>query len=296
MPTVAVIGLGTMGSRIARRLLDAGNDVVVWNRTAARAEPLVALGARRAATPAEATAAAEIVVIMVRDAAALREVTEGSDGVLTSSGPSTIVQMSTVGVESVRRLAEALPETFDLLDAPVLGSIAEVESGSLQILVGGEADVTDGCRPVLEALGNVVPVGPVGAGSTGKLVANAVLIGTIAVIGEALSLALGLGLTVDAAFDVLGVTPLGAQAERRRPSVESGSYPPRFSLDLALKDAGLIAAAAEGAGAELRVGPAAESWLDDAAAAGLADLDYSAVLTAIVKASVPEAATEPPSP
>lgn len=295
MSKVAVIGLGTMGSRIARRLLDAENDVVVWNRTASNAEPLVELGARRAPTPAEATAAAEIVVIMVRDAAALREVTEGSDGVLTGSGPSTIVQMSTVGGEPVRRLGEALPETFDLLDAPVLGSVAEVESGSLQILVGGEAGVIDRCRPVLEALGNVVPVGPVGAGSAGKLVANAALIGTIAVIGEALSLALRLGMTLDAAFEVLGATPLGPQADRRRPSVESGSYPPRFSLDLASKDARLIAAAAEAAGAELRVGSAAESWLDDAAAAGLTDLDYSAVLTAIVKDAIPEAAAEQPT-
>jgi len=293
--TVAVLGLGTMGSRIARRLLEAGNDVVVWNRTAAKAEPLVELGARLAATPAEATSAAEIVLIMVRDAEAVAAVAEGEDGVRAGSEPVTIVQMSTVGPEPMRRLGDVLPAGFDLLDAPVLGSVAEVESGSLQILVGGDDDVLDRCRPVLETLGRVVPVGPVGAGSAGKLVANAALLGTIAVVGEALSLGLRLGLSFDAAFDVLGATPLGAQAERRRPSLESGSYPPRFTLGLARKDADLIEAAAEAAGADLRVGRAVDSWLDDAAAAGLSDLDYSAVLTSIVKGAIPQADGEAPT-
>jgi 3-hydroxyisobutyrate dehydrogenase-like beta-hydroxyacid dehydrogenase len=296
VPKVAVIGLGTMGSRIARRLLEAGNAVVVWNRTAAKAEPLVELGAERAATPAEASSAAEIVVVMVRDADALLQVTEGEDGVVAGAGPATVVQMSTVGVEPVLRLAAALPAGLDLLDAPVLGSVAEVESGSLQLLVGGDAEVLERVRPVLEVLGRLIPVGPVGAGSAGKLVANAALLDTIAVVGEALSLALRLGLELDAAFDVLGATPLGPQAERRRPSVESGSYPPRFSLALALKDARLIAAAAEASDAELRVTRAAESWLADAAASGIADLDYSAVLTAIVKDFVPKAAAKPPMP
>jgi 3-hydroxyisobutyrate dehydrogenase/2-hydroxy-3-oxopropionate reductase len=293
--TVGVLGLGTMGSRIARRLLEAGNDVVVWNRTAAKAEPLVELGARLAATPAEATSAAEIVVVMVRDAEALAAVAQGEDGVRAGSEPVTIVQMSTVGPEPVRRLADVLPAGFDLLDAPVLGSVAEVESGSLQVLVGGDEDVLDRCRSVLETLGKVVHVGSVGAGSAGKLVANAALFGTIAVVGEALSLGLRLGLSFDAAFDVLGATPLGAQAERRRPSLESGSYPPRFTLGLARKDADLIEAAAEAAGADLRVGRAVDSWLDDAAAAGLSDLDYSAVLTSIVKGAIPQADREAPT-
>jgi 3-hydroxyisobutyrate dehydrogenase/2-hydroxy-3-oxopropionate reductase len=293
--TVAVLGLGTMGSRIARRLLEAGNDVVVWNRTAAKADPLVELGARTAATPAEATSAAEIALIMVRDAEALAAVVEGEDGVPAGSKPVTIVQMSTVGPDPVRRLADALPAGFDFLDAPVLGSVAEVESGSLQILVGGDGDVLERCRPVLETLGKVVPLGSVGAGSVGKLVANAALLGTIAVVGEALSLGLRLGLSFDAAFDVLGATPLGAQAERRRPSLESGSYPPRFTLSLARKDADLIEAAAEAAGADLRVGRAVDSWLDDAAAAGLSELDYSAVLTSIVKGAIPQADGEGPT-
>jgi 3-hydroxyisobutyrate dehydrogenase-like beta-hydroxyacid dehydrogenase len=293
--TVAVLGLGTMGSRIARRLLEAGNEVVVWNRTAERAEPLVELGAAVAATPAEATSAAEIVLIMVTDADALAAVTEGEDGVAASTEPATVVQMSTVGPKAVRRLADALPAGFDLLDAPVLGSVAEVESGSLQILVGGDEDVLERCRPVLEALGRIVFVGPVGAGSAGKLVANAALLGTMAVVGEALSLGLQLGLSFEAAFDVLGATPLGAQAERRRPSLESGSYPPRFTLALARKDADLIEAAAEAAGADLRVGRAVDSWLDEAAAAGLSDLDYSAVLTSIVKGAIPQADREAPT-
>jgi 3-hydroxyisobutyrate dehydrogenase-like beta-hydroxyacid dehydrogenase len=139
MARVAVVGLGGMGSRIARRLLDAGHDLTVWNRTAAKTEPLVALGAAAAGTPAEAAAHAEAVVTMVAGPPALREVTEGPDGVAAGVGSATMIEMSTVGPAAVERLASVLDT--DLLDAPVLGSLSEAESGSLSIFVGGERGV-----------------------------------------------------------------------------------------------------------------------------------------------------------
>jgi 3-hydroxyisobutyrate dehydrogenase-like beta-hydroxyacid dehydrogenase len=283
--TVAVVGLGAMGSRIARRLLETGHDVVVWNRTAAKAAPLVELGAAQASTPAEAAARAEAVVTMVSDERALQEVTDGADGVAAGALPTTIVQMSTVGPGPVARLAAGLPEGVELLDAPVLGSVAEVESGSLQLFVGGDAELLARWTPLLGALGRIVPVGPVGAGSAAKLVANASLFGAIVAVGEALALGISLGLPVEVAFDVLAATPLAAQAERRRPSIESGEYPTRFALDLARKDADMIAAAASAAGAELRIAEAVRSWFADAAEAGLAASDYSSVLAYVLERS-----------
>jgi 3-hydroxyisobutyrate dehydrogenase-like beta-hydroxyacid dehydrogenase len=132
-------------------------------------------------------------------------------------------------------------------------------------------------------LGSPLHVGPLGSGAAAKLVANTTLVGTIGVLGEALALADGLGLPREKAFEVLAATPLGAQAERRRESVESGEYPPRFALYLARKDAELVAAAAREAGVDLRLTEAARSWLAEAEEAGLGDRDYSAVLARILE-------------
>jgi 3-hydroxyisobutyrate dehydrogenase-like beta-hydroxyacid dehydrogenase len=275
MTTVGVVGLGTMGSRIARRLLDAGYGLVVWNRSPDKAAPLVDLGASAAQTPAEATRRTDVAITMVSDPRALKDVTEGPDGVAAGAGASsTVIQMSTVGIEPVQRLASILPAETGLLDAPVLGSIAEVESGSLRIFVGGPPVLVERWTPLLSVLGSPIHVGGLGAGSAAKLVANSTLFGVLGVLGEALLLARALGLPDDVAFEVLAATPLAAQAKRRRPSVETGEYPNRFSLFLARKDAGLVTAA----GANLRLAEAALAWLEEAEAAGLGELDYSALL------------------
>ncbi len=285
MTTVAVVGLGGMGSRMARRFLDAGHDVVVWNRTPARMAPLTERGAVAADTPAEASRRAEAVVTMVADPAALRDVTEGADGVAAGVGPSTtVIQMSTVGLEPVTRLASALPAGTGLLDAPVLGSVAEAESGSLRIFVGGDQQLVERWTPLLSTLGSPMHAGPVGAGSAAKLVANSTLFGVLSALGEALLLAQRLGLPQDVAFEVLAATPLASQAERRRPSIESGEYPARFSLALARKDADLILQAAAASGADLRVSEAARTWLADAQDAGWGDQDYSAALAYMLDA------------
>ena len=269
-----------MGSRIARRLLDAGHELTVWNRTATRTEPLVALGADAAATPAEAAARAEAVITMVADPAALQAVTEGPDGVAAGArGQTTVIDMSTVGPAAIERLASAL--SVPLLDAPVLGSLSEVEAGTLSIFVGGDSEVFERWRALLGALGKPIHVGPTGSGAAAKLVANTTLVGVIGILGEALALAEALGLSRDSAFAVLGTTALGAQAERRRPALESGDFPPRFPLRLARKDADLIAET----GLDLRVINAARSWLIEAEAEGGGDRDYSAVLLTILEAA-----------
>jgi 3-hydroxyisobutyrate dehydrogenase-like beta-hydroxyacid dehydrogenase len=133
-----------------------------------------------------------------------------------------------------------------------------------------------------------VHVGPVGAGSVAKLVANATLVGVLGLLGEALALGEGLGLSRDLVFEVLAATPLAQHAERRRPAVEAGDYPSRFALSLARKDAELIVDAAAEAGVDVRLVTAARSWFADAEAAGLGDLDYSALLAQIAAAGFTE--------
>jgi 3-hydroxyisobutyrate dehydrogenase-like beta-hydroxyacid dehydrogenase len=280
---VAVIGLGAMGSRIARRLLEAGHDVVVWNRTPSKADPLVGAGAAPAATPAEAAVRAHAVITVLADPDALRAVVEGPDGVAAgASAGATVIEMSTVGPEAIRWLASAIPVGVGLLDAPVLGSLGEAESGTLLVFVSGPDELFERWQPLLASLGSAIHVGSLGAGASAKLVANATLVGTLTLLGEILALADGLGISREVAFRVLAETPLAAQAQRRRGQLERGEFPLRFSLALGRKDARLIVEAAERSGVEARVLAAAAEWFAEAEEAGLGGRDYSEVLNAII--------------
>jgi 3-hydroxyisobutyrate dehydrogenase-like beta-hydroxyacid dehydrogenase len=282
--TVGIVGVGAMGSRIARRLLAAGYEVVVWNRTSAKTQSLVHVGAIQARSPAELTRRSNIVITMIADPAALKAVTEGPEGILAGAEHDfTLLEMSTVGPAAIAELRSLLPEGMGLLDAPVLGSLSEAETGALQIFVGGPVALFESWRPLLSELGSPLHVGALGAGAAAKLVANSTLLGVLGVLGEALALADAFGLSRDAAFQVLSTTPITAQVERRRASLESGDYPARFRLSLARKDADLIVDAAATVGADLRLAQAARSWIVEAEEAGLADDDYSAVLAYILR-------------
>ena len=292
MATIGVVGLGAMGSRIARRLAGAGHDLVVWNRDRSKAEPLAIAGALVAETPADVARRVEAVITMVSDPRALADVTEGPDGAVAGiEEGATLIQMSTVGPEATARLASLLPADA-LLDSPVLGSISEVEAGTLNIFVGGQPELVERWRPLLSTLGTVLRVGGVGAGTAAKLVANTTLVGVVGVLGEALALGDALGLSRTASFAVLGKTALAEQAERRRPAIESRDYPPRFALYLARKDADLIVDAAEQAGLELRLAKAARDWLAEAEDAGLGAADYSAVLARMLDRASTSASQE----
>ena len=283
MTTVAVLGLGAMGARFARRFLDAGHEVIVWNRTPEKAEDLVSRGAQPAASPAEAARRAEAVVTVVSDPTALRAVTEGPEGIAAGAGASTtVIEMSTVGPDAIRMLRSALPPETGLLDAPVLGSLSEAESGTLHVFVGGPEELAERWTPLLSALGEPIHVGPLGAGAATKLVANATLVGTMTLLGETVALADALGVPREVAFRVLAWTPLAAQAERRREPLTTGEFPRRFDLALARKDGELVSEAAAAAGVDARVLAAAASWFADAEAAGLGDEDYSTVLRRIL--------------
>lgn len=283
MTSLAVIGLGAMGARFAGRFLEAGHEVIVWNRTLEKAEELVSRGASAAATPAEAARNAEGVVTAVSDPEALRAVTEGPDGIAAGANASTtVIEMSTVGPRAVRWLETALPSGVGLLDAPVLGSLSEVESGTLLVFVGGPRRLVERWIPLVGTLGSVFVAGPLGSGAAAKLVANASLVGTLALLGETIALADRLGLGRRLTMDILAMTPLGLASKRRREQLETDTYPLRFRLALARKDAELIQEAAEEAHADARVLEAAATWFADAEEAGLGDEDYSTVLRRII--------------
>ncbi|MFI8914378.1 NAD(P)-dependent oxidoreductase [Streptomyces sp. NPDC053513] len=228
---IAFLGLGSMGLPMARRLLDAGHPLTVWNRTAAKADALVADGAVRAATPAEAVRDADVVVTMLADPAAALAV---ADELIPALRPGTHwIDTSTVGPDTVAALAARLPAGVTLLDAPVMGSVDRAAVGELLILAGGDTAPVAG---VLDRLGTVTPCGGPGTGAALKLVLINAVIGGVALVAETLALADSLGLPRELALRTLGAGPLSGAVGR---ATATGSH---FPVALAAKDVALATA------------------------------------------------------
>jgi 3-hydroxyisobutyrate dehydrogenase-like beta-hydroxyacid dehydrogenase len=285
MAQLAFLGLGQMGSPMAARLLQAGHDLTVWNRTPAKTEPLVELGATAAASPADAVAGADAVITMLADPLALDGVLFAEDGVVGVISPGQwLIDMSTVGPDAICSVRDRLPENVTLVDAPVRGSVPEATSGRLAIFVGATSPDFEQVQRLLAPLGTPHHVGGPGAGAAAKLVANLVLGVAMTALGEALALGESLGLDRAIVLDVLAETPIGATVSAKRRNIESDSYPPSFKLRHAMKDLRLARETLEGTKLELTA--AAYEWLVRAAAHGAADLDVSAVV-ATIRAAVP---------
>jgi 3-hydroxyisobutyrate dehydrogenase len=274
---VAVLGTGIMGAGMARSLVRAGHAVTVWNRTAAKAEPLAADGATVAGSAAEAVAGAEVVVVMLFDTAAVL-------AVLAEAGPSDAVwlQASTIGPDGIREVAAAHPG-LRLVDAPVLGTKGPAEQGTLVALLSGDEDVIAAARPAIEGYSaRSVYAGPgLGAASALKLAGNAWVATLNAAIGQSVALAEGLGVDPALFLDaVRGGAADSAYLHAKAELIAKGDYPPAFALDGALKDVELILAAARGAlvADDVLVGLAAA--YRRASEAGHGAEDMSAVYTA----------------
>jgi 3-hydroxyisobutyrate dehydrogenase len=243
MNTVAFLGLGAMGSRIATRLLKAGHPVTVWNRSVKATAALREVGARVAATPRAASESAHIVIAMVRDDAASRFVwLDGEIGALHGMQPHSVaLDSSTLSVEWVKELANhASNRQIAFLDAPVLGSRPQAEAGQLIYLVGGSGETLDRVRPILQTTGGAVHhVGETGMGAALKLAANALFGIQVAAIAELFGFLESQGLEKSRALAILGSTPLlSASAKGAATQMVSGAFAPLFPVELAEKDFG----------------------------------------------------------
>jgi len=278
MTAVAVLGLGAMGRAIAARLLGAGHDVRVWNRTPGRDDELVAAGARRSMTPADAVREADVVITMVTDPPALEAVLFGPDGAAPAIPDSaTLIDMSTVGPTEISSVVERVAPVA-VLDAPVLGSVPSVESGSLVILAGGDHAVFERHTELLALLGRPIHVGPSGSGAMLKLVNNAASIATLVALGELLALTDRTGLGIDAVLQSLEAGPLASLIERWRPRLKGEDQSSYFRLALARKDLAIVFDEAEREGTELTVAQTAAARCDEAIEAGLGDEDFGAIV------------------
>jgi 3-hydroxyisobutyrate dehydrogenase-like beta-hydroxyacid dehydrogenase len=277
MSAIAVLGLGAMGRAIAARLLDAGHDLRVWNRTSGKDDELVASGSRHAGTPADAVRGAEIVITMVTDPPALETVLFGPDGAASAfPETATLIEMSTVGPTAIASAAERL--SAPVLDAPVLGSVPSVETGTLVILAGGERAVFDRHAELLSVLGRPIYVGPSGSGAWLKLVNNAASTATLVALGELLALTDRAGLEIDSVLQGLEAGPLASLIERWRPRLKGEDQASYFRLALARKDLALVFDEAEREGVDLSIAETAAARCDQAIGAGLGDEDFGAII------------------
>jgi 3-hydroxyisobutyrate dehydrogenase-like beta-hydroxyacid dehydrogenase len=282
MARIGFLGLGEMGTPMASRLIRAGHEVIVWNRTAARTAPLAQQGAAVAPSPATAGASADVVITMLATPEALEQVLFGTGGLAPAlSRGQVLIDMSTVGPDEVRSVAPRLPKGATLVDAPVRGSVPQAESGRLEVFVGATDENYERVRPILEALGSVRHTGGPGSGAAMKLVANLALGAAIVTLGEALSLGESLELKREVLLDALVDSPIGPIVKAKRANVESGQFAPSFRLRHAAKDLRLVMEAAAARGRDLKQARANRVWLDEAAERGAADLDFSAVVATI---------------
>jgi 3-hydroxyisobutyrate dehydrogenase-like beta-hydroxyacid dehydrogenase len=282
MTKLAVCGLGLLGGPIATRLVDAGHDVTVWNRTPEKTKPLVERGASRASTPAVAADGADVAITILSTSEAVEEVVFGAGGLAEGLPPgSLLVDMSTIGPDAVSRMATKLPDGIEMVDSPVLGSVPQATDGTLKVFVGGSDEAYARVEPLLRTLGAPRHIGPLGSGAAMKLVVNSTLGPLVGAFGEAMKLGDALGLDQSAVLDVLAESSIGVTVKGKRERVVSGVYEPSFTLAMALKDSGLVLDAAERRAADLPLAETVRRLLAAAEQDGLGDLDYSALVAHI---------------
>src|SRR3977135_1092394 len=234
---IAILGTGRMGAAIARRLHQQGFELRLWNRTRQRAEQLGI--AEVFDPPAEAASGADVVISMLTDPPAVRQSYLGEHGALDAEGSRIFIDSSTVDPKTHEELARAAAQRGSpFIEAPVLGSVPAVETGKLFIMVGGEPAAFERVRPVLQVLGDVRYIGPLGAAARLKLVANSMLAIISAAAGELYNAGLRAGLDRERVWEV--ITRLAPPLDVRRAGFMDGRYEPAmFRLADMLKDLNL---------------------------------------------------------
>lgn len=278
MAKVACVGLGTMGGPMAGHLLDAGHEVAVWNRTAAKADELVERGARRAASPADAAAGADVVVTCVSDSPDLEAVVLGDHGVIEGIGPDAVLlDCSTVAPSTETRIAEAI--AAEVVDAPLSGGAEGARNGTCTAFVGGSDAAFAIAKPILEAFCKTIThLGPTGAGQAAKAVNQIIISGTYASVGEGLAYAERAGLPLEALVEALAGGAADSWILRNRaPKYIANDYPPGFRTVLHRKDLGIAIGEGEAVGLELALTRFIAAWQDALIAAGHGEEDSSAL-------------------
>jgi len=280
-PPVGFIGLGLMGRPMAANLLKAGYELTIWNRTASRADALVAQGAKRADSPRDVAVASEVVFTIVSDPPALESVLWSETGVFAALRPgSVLVESSTVSPELEKRAAAAAASLgAEFLEAPVTGGTWGAEKGELVFIVGGEAQTLKRVEPVMGAMGKRwFHEGPVGAGQTVKLAMNLLLALQVEAFAEALALVTRAGIPGERLFELMQ-SSMGRSGllDIKGPMMLKGEYKPSFPLRLMHKDMGLALDLANQLGVPMPAAAAAREILSAVKGTSKEDVDFSAL-------------------
>ncbi len=289
MTTVAFIGLGIMGGPMAGHLVNAGFDVIGFNRTQPKIDELIKAGGRGADSIADAVRDADVVAVMVPDSPDVREVLAGDGGVFESAKPGTLViDFSSIRPDVTVELAgQARDRGFRLLDAPVSGGEAGAKAASLSIMVGGEKADFDAAAGVLNAVGKtIVHVGPAGAGQTVKAANQLIVAGNIELLAEAVAFVEAYGVDTQAALKVLGGGLAGSAVLNQKGANMLGrTFEPGFRIALHHKDLGIVTSAAREAGVVIPLGAVVAQLMAAALANGDGGLDHSALLRGVLRLS-----------
>ncbi|HEV8583885.1 MAG TPA: NAD(P)-dependent oxidoreductase [Methylomirabilota bacterium] len=297
MTRVAFIGLGAMGSRLARRLLEARHPVTGYNRTPDRARALEAAGLKLAATPRAAAEGAAAVFSMVTDDAALRAIALGDDGIIAGLGRGVVwAEMSTVSPAITRELgALVAARGAAMLDTPISGSTITVEQGAASIAVGGEREALERVRPYLSAMapGGITHVGPLGLAKTMKIATNLGLAVQMLAFSEAVLLAEKAGIARETAVEALLKSVIASPMVKYRGPYVLGKMPREawFNLGMIQKDMQLALDQAHATGVTLPTTALTQQWLTMARGLGLGERDFGALFDVLAGLS-----NLPPSP
>jgi 3-hydroxyisobutyrate dehydrogenase-like beta-hydroxyacid dehydrogenase len=289
MTTLGVVGLGTMGGRMAKRLLDAGRRVVGYNRTAAKAQTLVAAGLTLEKSPCAVAEASDAVFSMVTDSAALRAIALGPEGVIAGLRPGAVwAEMSTVGPEVTRELGEAVAARgAALIDAPVSGSPVTLDAGQLSFMVGGDPAALEKVREHLLAIGpTITHVGELGLAVTMKIATNLNLAVQMLAFSEAVVLAEKAGIERERAVEVLLKSVIASpMIKYRGPFVLGMPAEALFDVDMSQKDLGLALEIGRRLGVPLPTVALTYEMLSAARGLDLADYDFAVVFDVIARMS-----------
>ena len=283
--TVALLGAGIMGAGMGRNLVDAGLEVRAWNRTREKAEAIE--GATAVDSPAEATDGADAVLTMLADPDAVREVMTGDEGALGAiDGDAIWIQASTIGIEATAEMAElAAGAAVAYLDAPVLGTRKPADAGELVVLVAGNPEAIASAAPVFEAIGKeTIDLGDEPDAATRmKLAINAWLLTLTVNVAETMAYAEALDVDPAKLLEILDGNPVGSPYAQMKGKLILGREfePASFALAGAAKDLDLITEAAESAGIDLALAPAALRRFRQAIEMGHGELDMAAVYDAV---------------
>lgn len=280
---VAFLGIGRMGRPMAANVAGAGHDIVLYNRTRAKAEALAAeIDATVAPTPRDAVSDVDVVVTMLADFDAVRATYDGPAGVLAGLGGSAIaVDMGTTGPEGAAWIDERVRQAgARFVDAPVSGSVGAADAGELTIMVGGDDDAVATARPVLETIGrNVFHLGPVGSGAVLKLAVNGIIYALGQAIAEALVVAERAGIDLPTAYDVFEHSAIAAPVVKYRRSqyLDGEQAAVLFAMRLAVKDLRLLGELAARVGAPIAQADTNLASYGSAVDAGFGDRDMAAI-------------------